>query len=502
VAVPGTEGGGFPFWSPDSRELAFFSGSKLKRVGLGGGSPQTICQASDGRGGTWSSSGQILFTPDCCSGLYVVPAAGGVPAVATKLDPSGREQSHRWPHFLPDGRRFVYTVSGASAGGAARGLYIFELGSAERRRIAEAQSIVAFQGDRLLYVKEGTLVSRRLDPDRLEVEPEAPALADQVRLDSDYYGLVSFTASADGLVALRGGGRQHQLTWFDRAGHKLASIGPPGAQSGIALSPDGRQAVVSANKAGAWDSSLWLLDTVSGQTSRFTFEDIDANQPSWSGDGTRILFRGFRADGVNGLYAKPTTGGATEELVLQAPVTTYPDDWSADGRYVVYEPTDPKTRLDLWTLPLFGDRKPQPFLVTPANEAHAKLSPDGKWIAYASDALDRVEVFVQPFPSGPGRWQVSTNGGDEPLWRRDGRELFYLSADQKLMSVAIRSHAGRFEADVPRVLFSAPLPPPGINAPPGHYAVSDDGQRFLINVAEEAKTPITVVVNGLIALRE
>jgi eukaryotic-like serine/threonine-protein kinase len=290
-----------------------------------------------------------------------------------------------------------------------------------------------------------------------------------VRLDSDLYGLVSFTASAEGLVALRGGGRQQRLTWFDRAGRKLNSLGAPGAYSGIALSPDGRQLAAAINGAGAWDASLWLLDTAGGRTSRF-----------------------------NGFFVKTAEGGATAELMHQAPVTMYPDDWSADGRYLVYEPTDPKTQLDLWVLPLFGDRKPQPFLVTPANEAMGKLSPDGKWIAYASDALGRVEVFVQPFPSGPGRWQVSTNGGYEPLWRRDGRELFYLSADQKVVSVALRSDAGRFEAEAPRVLFSAPLAsPPGINATPGRYAVSTDGQRFLINSAAEAETSITVVVNGL-----
>ena len=197
-------------------------------------------------------------------------------------------------------------------------------------------------------------------------------------------------------------------------------------------------------------------------------------------------------DEVSGFFVKATTGGATAELLHQAPVTMYPDDWSADGRYVVYEPTDPKTRLDLWVLPLFGDRKPQPFLVTPANEAMGKLSPDGKCIAYASDALGPVEVFVQPFPKGPGRWQVSTKGGYEPLWRRDGRELFYLSADQRVMSVVTRSHAGRFEADVPRPLFSAPLAsPPGITATPGRYAVSADGQRFLVTQADETETPIT-----------
>lgn len=260
--------------------------------------------------------------------------------------------------------------------------------------------------------------------------------------------------------------------------------------------------MASVNGVGAWDGSLWLLDVASGRTSRLTFEDIDANQPGWSGDGTRVLFRGSKPD-VSGFFTKATTGGAVAELLHEAPVTVYPDDWSADGRYVLFEPTDPRTRLDLWVLPLFGDRKPQPFLVTPANEAMGKLSPDGKWIAYVSDALGPVEVFVQPFPSGTGRWQVSTNGGYEPLWRRDGGELFYLSADQKLMSVAVRSRAGRFEADAPRLLFSAPLAsPPGITATPGRYAVSPDGQRFLVNRADETDAPITVVVNGLGALEK
>jgi Tol biopolymer transport system component len=215
-----------------------------------------------------------------------------------------------------------------------------------------------------------------------------------------------------------------------------------------------------------------------------------------------ILFRASKEDEVSGLYVRGTAGGAPEQLLLQGPLTSFPDDWSADGRYVVYEFVEPKTRTDLWMLPLFGDRKPQPFLVTPANEAHAKLSPDGKWIAYASDALDRVEVFDQPFPSGPGRWQVSTSGGDEPLWRRDGKELFYLSADRKLMAVAIHGNAGRFEAAAPRELFSTPLAPPVLTGNFGHYAVSADGQRFLLAApVEEAPTPITVVVNWRAGLK-
>jgi Tol biopolymer transport system component len=493
--LPGSDHGGLPFWSPDGRELAFFADGKLKRVDLTGGSPQTICEAADGRGGTWSPQGQILYTPDCCSGLFVVPASGGVAQPLTTPDPARGELSHRWPQFLPGGRQFLYLVRPGEKDLA--GLYLGTLDSPQTKRLADVQSIPSFQGpDRLFYVKEGRLVIGRLDLDRLAVSAETSPVAENVRL-SDLLGLASFTTSAAGLVAYRGGGRPlTRLTWFDRTGRQLGFTGEPGAYELIALAPNDRQVAVSAFSPGAWSESLWLLDTRGGQSSRFTFEDLNANGSVWSADASRLLFNGAKPGEVNGFYQKSLAGSGAQELLFKNKDQSYVDDWSADSRYVVYEFTDPKTRNDIGVLPLFGDRKPQPFLATPANEAHARLSPDGQWIAYTSDALGRSEVFVQPFPAGPGRWQVSTAGGDEPIWRRDSKELFYLSLDRKIVAVAVRGAGGRFEASPPQALFSAPVLPPKISSNQGHYGVSADGQRIFVNaLTEEAPAPITLLVN-------
>ncbi len=496
--VAGTEGGGFPFWSPDSRELAFYAGNKLKRVDAAGGSPQTICDAAgDGRGASWNAAGQILFTPDCCSGLFAVPASGGAPRAVTMLDASRREESHRWPRFLPDGRRFLYMVQTAMGASHELGLYVGALDSPERKQLATVLSLATFEApDRLFYVKEGRLVTSRLDLGRFELAAETTPVAEHVRLDSDVTGLAAFATSARGVVAYRSGGRPlTRLTWFDRAGQEHGFVGEPGEYYLIALSPDDRQVGVTAYDAGAWTGSVWLLDTARGRASRFTFENLDASGRVWSQDASHVLFVGSKSGEVTGLYQKPTTGGGTEEALFRE-AGAFPDDWSSDGRHVVYEIADPTTHVDLWVLPLFGDRKPRPFLTTPANEAHAKLSRDGRWIAYASDALGRSEVFVQPFPSGPGRWQVSTAGGDEPLWRSDGKELYYVSADRKLMAVALRTAGDRFEAGVPQALFSPPLLPVAITLNFGHYAVSADGQRFLVNKPiEETPPSITVLLN-------
>jgi hypothetical protein len=491
--VPGTEGGTFPFWSPDSREIAFYGDSKLKRVNLAGGSPQTIWEPADGRGGTWNAAGQILFTPDSNSGLFVIPASGGAPRIVTTIDASHGETSHRWPLFLPDGHRFVYMVWTANSASEDGGLYLGTLDSAERKHLVTTVSLAGFVApDRLFYVKEGRLMMRRFDLDRLEFTGEATPVAEQARL-SEYYGLVSFTTSGSGLVAYRGGGRpQTRLSWFDRHGHSLGSLGQPGPYFLVSLAPDDRYVAVSMYNPGASTSSVWLLDTAHGQASRRTFENLDASNPLWSSDASRVLFTGAKPGGVFDLFESAIGGGA-EKALWKGSASLSADDWSADGRYVLYEETSPQTRSHLWVLPLFGDRKPQPLPATPANATHAKISPDGKWIAYASDALGRTEVFVQPFPTGPGRWQVSTAGGDEPLWRRDSKEVFYLSVDRNLMSAAVRSAGSNFEVAPPQTLFSLPVQ---ISANAGHYAVSADGQRILVNVlVEQTGPPITILLN-------
>jgi dipeptidyl aminopeptidase/acylaminoacyl peptidase len=494
AAVPGTEGGRFPFWSPDGTELAFYAGNKLQRVNLTGGSPQTICDSPEGRGGSWSASGTILFAPDCCSGLFTVPASGGTPTPATLPDVSRGESSHRWPQFLPDGRHFLFAIQSFEGGSSIQGIYVGTLGSSERKKLRSPLSEARFEApDSLFFVNEGRLLRQKFDLATLSLVGDAVSVAEHVGSDVEIFGLWSFSTAKD-VVAYRGGGRPRgRLTWFDRGGRVLTRVGEPGVYATLALSPDDRQVGVARYESSSWRGALWLVDTSTGRAARFTFEDMDASAPIWSGDGGQIYFPGT-SNNMPAIYRRATGGGAAE-VIFQDKNPNVADDVSRDGHFLVYEALDPKSRTDLWLVPLAGDHKPRPFLATAANESDAKLSPDGKWLAYTSDAVGQSEVFVQPFPDGPGRWQVSTQGGREPTWRRDGKELYFLSADRKLMAAAV--HAGvRFEAGPPEVLFSVPFVQVLVASNPGHYAVSGDGQRILISDPLSATgAPITILIS-------
>ena len=503
--LPGTEGATYPFWSPDSRYLAFFGqGGKLKKVDMAGGPPETVCDApAPGAGGAWNPEGVILFGRTYSDPLYRVPAEGGAPVPVTALDASRQEAGHLWPRFLPDGRHFLYLAVSARPEQSA--IYAGSLDSKERKLVVKADASFAYvpPGDGhlgyLLFLRESTLVAQAFDARRLELQGVAVPVAEQVgRIAPTSFGL--FAASDGGVLAYRGiGGGNTSLRWMDRAGKDLGDAAAPGDYAGPALSPDDKH--VAFERQG----DIWVQDLARGAASRLTFEPSQETRPVWSPDGRLLVFASSRGGRID-LYQKAGTGAGREELVLQSEEDKSPVDWSSDGRFLLYVSRHASTREDLWVLPLEGDRKPIPFLQTPFRETQAVFAPAGRgkprWIAYTSDESGGWQVYVQEFPPTGGKWQISTAGGVNPRWRPDGKELYYLSMTaRKLMAVEVKTDGG-FAAGLPRVVGDYRY----VGAPfvGNHYGVASGVRRFLLEslwTSEMAEVPITAVLNWRAGLK-
>ena len=502
--LSGTEGADFPFWSPDSRYIAFFAAGKLKKIEATGGIPQTIAEASsESRGGTWGADGTILFVPHIATSVYKVSAAGGSASPVTTLDESRAELSHRWPYFLPDGRHFLYFSR--SNRDETEGIYVASLDSKEQKflfpsklRAAYAPAAAGSANGYLLFIRDKTLMAQPFDSGALRLSGEPFTVAEGVLgypTDSGPTAYSSFSVSANGhLIYLSGNAAVTQLTWLDRAGKSLGTLPSQGTYGELWLSPDGKKIVAGRGDAGGRD--LWVIDVTRGTNTRFTFDPASEVSPIWSPDGSRIVFASNRS-GHHELYQKVATGAGNDELLLHTDVDAYPDDWSTDGRFILYEMNSGvKTKFDLWVLPLFGDRQPFVFLQSEFDEAHAQFSPDGRFVAYVSNESGSAEVYVQSFPGPGGKWQVSTSGGDQPRWSGNGKELFYIAPDKNLMAVPITPGAS-FEVGVPVTLFRTRVPATAMVAERNNYVPMPDGQRFLINnLVEGGNTqPITVVLN-------
>ena len=499
-AIPGTDGAIYPFWSPDSRALAFFAQGKLKKIEVSGGPPQILSDAPFPFGGTWNRDGVILFAPNFEDPLYRIAATGGEATPVTILDRSVRE-AHLWPHFLPDGRHFLYL--GWNTPGAPRGaIHIGSLDQIDKRSylLVAADSSVAYASPGyLLFERDQTLFAQPFDAEHLQVSGEAVALAEGVTRDGYSYANFSITETS---LAYWGGtaGQNSQLVWLNREGKSLGGVGQPGFYEDPWLSPDEKQVVVRSSDPEGRIGDLWLLQIPAGTPLRLTFHPKDDRFPVWSPDGSRIVFSSNRT-GYYEFYQKPSSGAGDDELLLQTRTSKALTDWSLDGRYIVYMDVIPKTKFDLAVMPLFGDRQPQPFLQSEFNEKQGRLSPDGRWMAYASDETGRYEVYVQPFPATGGKWQISTGGGEQPSWRRDGKELFYIGEGQKLFAVAVDATSSTFRRTTPRGLFEIRS---GANLwTRNQYAVTQDGQRFLVNTSVETSppSPITVVINWSAGLK-
>ncbi len=496
-SLAGTEGAFQPFWSPDSRFIGFFAGGKLKKIEVSGGPPITLCDAPDPRAGTWNQDGVIVFAPTSTAALQRVSAAGGVPAAATTL--AHDEAVHMRPFFLPDGQHFLYRPSTGPGGGPA---YVGSLNSFERKFVlnADSSNVVYSQGY-LLFLRESTLMAQPFDAQRLVLTGDALPIAESVRDSETINPSGIFSVSENGVLVYQTGAAMagDQLLWFDRTGKQTGELGDPALYSDLELSPDGKRASISIADQAGKGRDIWFYDVARGLRSRFTFGPEAAVTSIWSPDGSRIVFN-LNRKGHLDLYQKSSSGAGTEEMLLEDNLEKYPTSWSPDGRFILYRTSSPQTRAQLFVLPLSGDRKPVPFLNTKFDEGFGQFSPDGRWVAYRSNESGRNEVYVAPFPGPGGKWQISTAGGDRPRWRRDGSEIFYLAPDNKLMAAAVNGKGANFEVGAVKPLFEARFVTGGRN----QYAVSADGQRFLINTTpeQEATAPITVVLNWTAGLKK
>jgi Tol biopolymer transport system component/tRNA A-37 threonylcarbamoyl transferase component Bud32 len=503
--LAGTDDSQFPFWSPDSRSIAFFSDGRLRKIDITSGSIQTICDAPQGRGGSWGPDGTIVFAPDLGSGLSRVSAAGGAPVAITTPDRARGEASHRFPQVLPDGKHYLYYVR--TAGTEKERIYLASFDSKDRRELLQAASSVVYSPDGyLLFVREGNLLAQRFDASRLRLSGEPVPVGESMNYlgSSVPDGYAAFSTAKGGILTFRSNeAGVVQLTWFDRSGKSLGPIGQEGAFDELALSRDGKRVVfdIQNPRSPQEGTNLWVLELSRGTLSRLTFGTGVSVSGVWSPDDSEVAFSRQKKVGSD-IFRMSATGSSPETIILSSEAGAWPDDWSRDGRFLLYETVDPKTRGDLWVVPMKDGGKPYPYIQAPFDQAHAQFSPDGRFVAYASNESGREEIYVQTFPKLTGKWQISTGGGDQPYWRADGRELYYLRLDRTLMAVAVNAASG-FEAGLPVELFATRTLTTAIGGSRAHFAVSNDG-RFLVNtIVDRANlAPIQVVLNWTAALRK
>ncbi len=451
--LAGTEGAVFPFWAPNSSSIGFFADGSLKRLDLGGGAPRTLASAVNGAGGTWNADDVIVFAPSITSPLMQISANGGPATQVFALGP--RQYGHSNPHFLPDGRRLLYTANGNPE---ESGIYIGALGSSVSTRLTPSDGDALYLPNGwLLWVRAGTLVTQRLDLAVPALTGKQVTLADGVALDFRFRSGISVAST--GLIAYRaGGGSRRQLTWFDRSGSVQGTLGEPDG-FGLAhprLTSDGRRAVITRTVEGNFD--LWLLD--GGRKTRITFDPARDDFEQVSPDGTVVVFRSART-GPGDLYTKLLGRTDPEQLLLQSDELKVPASWSSDGRFLMYVTFNPVTNADLWVLPMQGDRTPYVFLRTPFRETNGIFSPDGRWVAYHSNESGRPEVYVRPFfeprqreaATANDQWQISTDGGAFAAWRADGQELYYLDPSGAMMAVSISVTGNKLVPGSPQRLF-------------------------------------------------
>jgi len=493
IPLDGTQGASYPFWSPDGNFIGFFADGKLKKVDLSAGRVQVLCDAPNGRGGTWNRDGVIVFTPDSLIGLYRVPAWGGSAVEITKLDTARLEQSHRWPVFLPDGKHFLYMAANFTRQTGVNAIFLGSIDSQEKRQIVstDANAVYAKPGY-LLYLRDKTLVSQPFDSTNYVLSGDPRTLSDQV-LYFPHVGRAIFSAFNGEVLVTQTGkvGSLSQLTWFDRNGKALGTIGTSGSYNNVRLSPDGQRVATDETDSDGWNIDVWIHDLARGSTTRLTFDPSLDTTPIWSPDGKRILFVSNRNLGFR-VYLKNSDGSGSEEEMadLGSNLQVNPWDWSRDGKYMLV-----RKKSEVWYL-AWPDRTPKPLFQAKWTIRNAQFSPDGRWIAYSTNETGNMEVYVSPFPGVNGKWQVSAAGGEEPRWRQDGRELFYVSADGKMMAVPVKTTAG-FEGGTPIALFQTRRRQPISAQDVFSYDVSGDGKKFLIatKVDEANAAPLSVLLN-------
>jgi Tol biopolymer transport system component/DNA-binding winged helix-turn-helix (wHTH) protein len=512
-----------PFWSPDSRFIGYLFERKLKKIEAAGGLPQTVAELRADSlfgAGAWNQDGVIVFG-DRLIGLFRVPASGGSPIQITALNSARHENSQYGPSFLPDGRHFVYIRASTDEGKSA--IYLGSLDAKPEQQSStpllpsNSQPLytpsAAPGAGYLLYVREGSLLAQPFDNRRMQPIGQSATVVEDIsfRFAGTSYEL--FSASANGtLVFGRGTRAARQLTWYDREGKVVGSAGEPGPYLNAVLSPDGTRVAAGRHNSGVDALSILLLDlSRSAATTRLAIGSPRDAHPVWSPDGNHIVFCSNR-DGSYNLYQKRSDGAKEEEALLKSGQDKYPTSWRGDGRFLLYTSVNPKTKSDIWVLPLEGGSQPIPFLTTEFNERQARFSPDGRWVAYTSDESGQDEIYVRSFSlkpggnsmeAGGGKWHISVGSGAEPRWRGDGRELYYRSlVDGKLMAVEIAANPA-LRAGTPK-----PLGVPGLLFKPwpdegSRWDSTSDGKRFLVVTQPSSKPQrFTVILNWQAGLKK
>jgi Tol biopolymer transport system component len=492
-ALAGTEGATFPFWSSDSRSLAFFANGKLNRIDASGGPLLALCDAVSGRGGSWGPDDTVLLA--LLSGpILRVPASGGTPQPVTKLTGSLNQFSHRWPQFLPDGRHFLFLGQATSSGDST--IYVGSLDGGEPKVLLrnESNAMYAPPGY-LLFLRQETLLAQPFNANKLQLAGEAAPLAGHGGVDSTM-AKGNFSVSENGILVYANGTMSDaRLLWFDRSGKQLAETAGVDLYGFPRISPDGRKLAVSKLSA-ASSSGIWIFDLNRNTSSRLTFLAGKDAMPVWSPDGKFIAFASNQGANRH-IDQQAADGSGTATPLVAAQGDEILPSWSSDGRYLLFQShsNQGNSPWEIWAAPLFGDRKTFPVAQNPHFlQGDAALSPDGKWLAYDTDETGRLEVYLMPFRHGGGKWQLSTSGGGCSRWRADGKELFYMSLDNKLMSVEISEQASSVVIGKVQPLFQAnPVP----RAPECMYDVTPGGQKFVVVTLalEPGSHPLTLALN-------
>jgi Tol biopolymer transport system component/DNA-binding winged helix-turn-helix (wHTH) protein len=501
-----TEGASFLFWSPDNKSIAFFADGKLKRIDATGGPVQIICDAPIGRGGTWNKDGVIVFARDSGVSISRVSAAGGPVTLVSGFEQRiATTMSSRWPVFLPDGNHFLYTSVdfGSDLQSDASAIYVAALNSKEHRRLVSSGSNAAYvPPGYLLFVRNKTLMAQRFDAARMQVRGDAFAVANDVEYLSSVARAL-FSSSTGTLVYQTSAGTTFsRLTWFDRSGRQLSTLGTPARFANPRVSPDGRRVAIDIDDPQSSNTDIWIFEPNRPVPSRFTFDPGQDETPMWSHDGRTISWLSDRG-GKNSFYSKAANRSAVETDMLTSArlglsFASAPSDWSPDGRYLLYTDLHEGTLLHLWVLPLGEGGNAHRLLHGDSADVEGQFSPDGHWVAYSSNESGNWQVYVAPFPSSGGeeKYQISNDGGQQPRWRRDGKELFFLSPQRKLMAVSItKGSPPQFSA--PKVLFQTHAHEPLTAEEFFTYDVSADGEKFLINenAPESNPVPADIILN-------
>ena len=494
VALEGTQGASYPFWSPDGRSIGFFADGKLKKVDTAKQQVEVLCEAGNGRGGTWNRDGVIIFTPDALSGLYRVSSSGGTATELAKPDPQRQETSLRWPSFLPDGKRYLFLGANFTGNVQQNAIYVGDLSSQVRHKVVFSSANASYvEPGYLLYLRDRTLVVQPFDSKKYVLTGEPHTIAENVLVFPQVFRAVFSAVDQKTLIAQTGmGANLSRMTWFDRAGKAVGVIGEPSWLDNIRLSPDGSKVAADETDQDGRNVDVWIHDVATGSKQRFTFSPALDQTPIWSPNGKQIVFTSNRSDGFRD-YRKNSDGTGPEEALFSfenGSQLTSALDWSSDGENILL-----RKQNQLWYVSL-RNLKPRPLIEASWAVRDAQFSPNGHWIAYASNESGKMEIYVVPFPEGNGKWQVSSGGGDEPVWRKDSKELFYISSDGKLTAVPVTA-GDRFDASTPIVLFQTHRRRPVSSQDFFSYDLSRDGKRFLIaNQSEKSEaTPLSVYLN-------